>query len=178
MVEFQPDDPADKETVFLAELYIDNTLGGELERFGASARAMRKADRDPHAGEARPGVDRDARKGRVEVTNARNEHWDRAIRSSTGGSFDGSMKIADSPSPNPLARQLGLQGVEEMQTHVGYHYFPGYYSESMKLLKNTPEEVSLKVVTGGLYAGAEGHVYRMMPGGVLVIEDSQSMGGA
>ncbi len=168
---FTPNDPTDRTTAFDGELFIENCLAGELERFSTAARAMRKADADPNAGN--PGTDRNSKKGQVEVVGERNENWNGAIRSSQGGQFEGSMKLGTSTKANQMTRTFGLAGVEEMKTHVGFHHFPGYHSESMQMLKNSPEEICIQVVTSGPDGpGADSHVYRIGPKGLLMIEDS------
>jgi hypothetical protein len=109
----------------------------------------------------------------VEVIAEPNEPWNGAIRSSRDGQFKGSMTLGASIKANQMTRAFGLGGVEEMNTQVGFHHFPGYHSESMELLKNSPKEICIKVVTSGPQGpGAESHLYRIGPHGLLMIEDS------
>lgn len=169
-VRFTPTDPTDRDATFQAEMFIDNALGGELQRFATAARALRQADADPSAGPS--GPDRDARKGRVEVVGERNENWDGAIRSSSGGQFRGLMKFAADAASHPLTEAFGLTGVREMKTQVGFHHFPGYSSEALELIQNSPDQICIQVNTSGPEGpGAESHVYRIGPGGFLRLEE-------
>ena len=169
---FTPNHPADQQTAFEGEMFVENCLAGELERFATAARSMRKADKDPDAGN--PGTDRDPGKGHVEVNGEPNANWNGAIRSSHDGQFKGIMTLGVSTQSNSMSQAFGLSGVEQMETQVGFHHFPGYHSESMEVLKNSPSEICIKVSTSGPEGpGAESHVYRIGPRGLLMIEDSK-----
>ena len=171
-VGFAPHDSCDQLAALEGEMFVENDLGGRLERLTTAAQTMRLADADPRAGN--PGADRDPRPGHVEVSGERNEHWDGAVGSSSGGQFSGSLKFRPRAEPSsPLARAFGLDEVTEMKTVVAHHQFPGYHCEEVELLANTSEEIRLKVVAGGSEAPrAESYTLRLGPGGLLFVEEN------
>jgi hypothetical protein len=171
---FVPHDPSDRKTAFEGELFVENDLGGQLERLATSARRMRQADADPKLGVG--SVDRDPGPGQVVIDGQRNEHWDGAHRSSSGCQFSGRLKFQAGAEPSScLARAFGLEGVSELKTLVVSHEVDSSYCREVELLSNTPQEIRVQVVEGGSLApGAESYVLRLGPRGALFVEEGSN----